>query len=212
MPKPYIPNDSWARKAKEEGYRARSVFKLKELDEHCKLLKPGMTILDLGAAPGSWLQYAAEKIGPKGKAIGIDILKIHPICAHVRTYEQDIINVKAVAAILAQEEVHYVDLILSDLAPNTSGIKDIDQWRSVELDRAVIAIAETHLKPGSRCVLKVLRGADFDEFFLELKGGGWKVQMEKPVASRDRSREVYLVLRKNGEPLTSRNGTSEWEK
>lgn len=196
MPKPYIPFDNWAKKAKEEGYRARSVFKLMELDARFHVLKPGMTVLDLGAAPGSWLQYAAEKIGPNGKAIGIDIQKIHPISPHVRTYEQDIINVNAVAAILAQEEIEYVDLILSDLAPNTSGIKDIDQWKSVELDRAVVTIAETHLKPGGRCVLKVLRGADFDEFFRELKMSGWKVQMEKPKASRDRSKEIYLVLRK----------------
>jgi len=196
MPKPYLPNDSWSRKAKEQGYRARSVFKLMELDERFKLLKPGMVVLDLGAAPGSWLQYTVEKIGPKGKAIGIDLQKIHPISAHVQTYEQDITNVKAIADILAQEDREYVDLILSDLAPNTSGIKDVDQWKSVELDRAVVAIAAAHLKPGSRCVLKVLRGADFDEFYRELKKSGWKVQMEKPKASRDRSKEVYLVLRK----------------
>ncbi|TSC99419.1 MAG: 23S rRNA (uridine2552-2'-O)-methyltransferase, partial [Candidatus Peregrinibacteria bacterium Greene1014_49] len=95
MPKRYIPNDKWARKAKEEGFRARSIYKLQELDEKFHLLSPGITILDLGAAPGSWLQYVSGKIGPKGLAIGLDLQKIEKIAANVVTMQQDIMDLDA---------------------------------------------------------------------------------------------------------------------
>lgn len=195
MPKPYTPNDKWSRKAAEEGYRARSVYKLKELDERCKLLRPGMFVLDLGACPGSWLQYAAEKVGNHGRVIGVDLQEIEPLGDTVAVHQADITDLAAVESILEQEHIAAVDLVLSDLAPKTSGIKDVDQWRSIELSQAVVATAQHCLKPGGTCVMKVLRGEDFDEFFAECKENWKKARVVQVKASRDRSREVYVILK-----------------
>jgi len=196
MPKPYQTNDKWSQKAASEGYRARSVYKLMELDERFGLLKPGMSILDCGAAPGSWAQLASEKIGPKGKIIGIDLTEIEPIADNVKTYHIDIHNADAVKSVLEQHGLNKVDLVLSDIAPSTSGVKDVDQWRSIELTQAVLALADQFLKTNGRCVLKVFRGADFDEFLNEMKQAWKKVKVVIVKASRDRSREVYIVCQK----------------
>ena len=194
MPKPYIPNDKWAHKAAAEGFRARSVYKLMELDERFRLLKQGQIVLDLGAAPGSWLQFASTQIGPKGKVIGVDLTPIAEVASNVKTFTQDMTDEKAIAQILSDEGITAVDLVLSDLAPNTSGVRDVDQWRSIELSQSVITIARQFLKPKGTCVIKVLRGADFDAFLRECKAGWHTVKPVTVAASRDRSREVYLVL------------------
>ncbi|MBI1813100.1 RlmE family RNA methyltransferase [Candidatus Peregrinibacteria bacterium] len=196
MPKPYIPNDAWSRKAAAEGYRARSVYKLIELDERFHLLQPGMTVLDLGAAPGSWLQHAAKKIGGKGRAIGLDLTPIVPIGSNVVTHPQDIADLRGVEDILAKEKIERIDLVLSDIAPSTSGIKDVDQWRSVELAQCVFTIAAKHLQSGGRCVVKIFRGADFDELLKWIKQRWCDARIVKVEASRDRSREVYVVATK----------------
>jgi len=191
MPKRYTPNDKWSQKAAEEGYRARSVYKLKELDEKFNLLSTGMIVLDLGAAPGSWLQYASEKVGPKGKVIGIDLKEIESIAPNVSTYVQDITDTDAVQKIIDTN----VDIILSDLAPKTSGVRDVDQWHSIELSQAVAKTAQKFLKSGGMCVLKVLRGGDFDEFLKELKSTWKSVKIADVKASRDRSNEIYIILK-----------------
>lgn len=196
MPKRYVPNDAWSRKAAKEGFRARSVYKLMELDERFHLLKAGQTVLDLAAAPGSWLQYVSRRIGPKGLAVGIDLTPIAPVADNVRTLTGDMRETETIDSLLHAENLPAVDLVLSDIAPSTSGIKDVDQWRSIELNQAVLAIAERWLKPQGRCVLKVFRGADFDAFLREVKAQWRDVKMTSPRASRDRSREVYLVMRK----------------
>lgn len=196
MPKPYTPNDAWSRKAAKEGFRARSVYKLMELDERFHLLKQGQTVLDLAAAPGSWLQYASKRIGPKGLAIGFDLQPIKSIADNVRTFEQDITQPEKIDSLLEAEHLPAIGLVLSDIAPSTSGIRDVDQWRSIELNQAVLAIAERWLKPGGFCVLKVFRGADFDGFLREVKAQWKDVRIATPRASRDRSKEVYLVMRK----------------
>jgi 23S rRNA (uridine2552-2'-O)-methyltransferase len=198
MPKPYTPNDHWSRKAAAEGFRARSVYKLQELDERFHLVQPGMTVLDIGAAPGSWLQYVSQKIGEKGKAIGIDLQAIAEVAPNVSVHRFDATDEAALERALEEEEVGFVDLVLSDIAPNTSGVKDIDQYRSVELTRVVLQIAARHLKSGGSCVVKVFRGGDFDELIRDIKIAGiWgDVRVTKTQASRDRSREVYLVMRK----------------
>jgi 23S rRNA (uridine2552-2'-O)-methyltransferase len=196
MPKPYIPNDKWSRRAAAEGFRARSVYKLMELDERFHLIKPGMTVLDIGAAPGSWLQYASQKVGPEGIVIGVDLQNIKPIADNVFTYEADITDTALMENILRRHEVETADLVLSDIAPNTSGIKDVDQWRSVELSQAVTDLAMKLLKPGGVCVCKIFRGADFDEFLGQLKTTWKRVGIKTVEASRDRSREVYLVCTK----------------
>lgn len=198
MPKPYTPNDKWSQRAAKEGFRARSVYKLQELDQRFGLLRPGMIVLDLGAAPGSWLQETSAKIGPEGKAIGFDLQAIHEVAPNVSVHRIDITDEPAVAEALEEEDVGFVDLVLSDIAPSTSGVKDVDQWRSVELAQASIHVAERYLKSKCMCVVKVFRGADFDELLREMKQKGqWSdVRVVKVTASRDRSREVYLVMRK----------------
>ncbi len=189
----YTPNDKWSRKAAEEGYRARSVFKLEELDKRFRLLKKNMMVLDLGAAPGSWLQYAAEKVGAKGKVIGLDLQEIEPIGKNVMTAVADITDIDEVQKIIGKNTI---DIVISDVAPSTSGIKDVDQWKSVELSEAVLATAEKVLKKDKICVMKVLRGADFDEFLAQTRKK-WKLVKATTVkASRDSSREVYVVLKK----------------
>lgn len=200
MPKPYIPNDKWSKKAAAEGYRARSVYKLKELDEKFRLLHSGMTVVDLGAAPGSWLQYVVEKVHPQrgdtsphcGKVIGIDLQEIEPI-EGVDTFKADITDADALSSILPEN----IGLIISDLAPKTSGRKDIDQWKSIELSQAVLNVARDRLKPGGKCVMKVLRGEDFDEFIRDCKQEFQDVTTFCAKASRDRSREIYVIVVKH---------------
>ncbi len=194
MPKPYIPNDKWSRKAAAEGYRARSAYKLMELDERFRLLQPGMMVLDFGAAPGSWLQYVSKKIGPRGMVIGFDLTHIEPVAENVITYKVDITDRAKVAEILRRHEVEKADLVLSDIAPSTSGIKDIDQWRSIELTDAVLETARDFLKPGGRCAVKIFRGADFDEFLGKVRQHWKNIRLAKVEASRDRSKEVYMVM------------------
>jgi 23S rRNA (uridine2552-2'-O)-methyltransferase len=193
MPKPYQPNDKWSQRAAAEGYRARSVYKLQELNERYDILDSGMIVLDLGAAPGSWMQYTSKIVEPNGMVIGMDLTPIAPIAENVFTYEQDITDFAAIEKILATHNVQHVDVVLSDIAPNTSGVKDVDQWRSVELSRAVMAVAERFLRRGGRIVMKVFRGADFDPFLNEVRLQYGNVKVKQVDASRDRSREVYVV-------------------
>ncbi|MDD5026056.1 MAG: RlmE family RNA methyltransferase [Candidatus Peribacteraceae bacterium] len=195
MPKPYTPNDAWSRRAAKEGYRARSVYKLMELDERFSLLKSGMTVLDLGCAPGSWMQYTVKRIGLTGHFIGMDVQEVKPV-EGATTFVQDIMDIQGVSTLLAKQNIHSFDLILSDLAPSTSGVKDVDQWRSIELSQAVADIAERFLKSDGICVIKVLRGADFDSFLKQLKHDWGSVRTTQVEASRDRSKEIYVLLRK----------------
>jgi 23S rRNA (uridine2552-2'-O)-methyltransferase len=193
MPKPYIPNDNWSKRAAAEGYRARSVYKLEELDQRFHLLGSGQKVIDAGAAPGSWLQYVSRKIGPKGLAVGFDLKPIDRIAPNVRTYVCDMTDDAAVKKALQEAGMAQADVVLSDIAPSTSGIKDVDQWKSLELSRAVVALARTHLKPGGALAMKVFRGRDFDAFIAELKKEYRTVKTVTVEASRDRSREVYVV-------------------
>lgn len=193
MPKPYIPNDKWSRRAAEEGFRARSVYKLQEMDERFGLLRSGMKVLDLGAAPGSWLQYVSKRIGNEGMVLGLDLKEIAHINGNVKTRVCDITDEKAVDAALASLGWTQVDLVLSDLAPNTTGIKDVDQWRSVELNRGVLTIAKRVLRKGGTVVMKVFRGKSFDDFTADVKRGYPAIKVISVDASRDRSREVYVI-------------------
>ncbi len=196
LPKPYIPNDKWSQKAAAEGYRARSVYKLMELNQKFRLLKPGLTVIDIGAAPGSWLQYTAQQVGPRGKVIGFDLQEIAPVAPNVSLHVLDVNDQEKLDAILQGEGVTTVDLLLSDIAPSTSGVRDVDQWRSIELAQMVLAVAMKYLPAGGRCVVKVFRGADFDEFLGEAKRTWRMVKIATAKASRDRSREVYVVVTK----------------
>ncbi len=196
MPKPYTPNDKWSQKAAKMGFRARSVFKLQELDERFQLLRPGMVVLDIGAAPGSWLQYASQKVGQHGRVFGFDLTPIEPVGRNVITEQLDALDRIKVEEALNRHGFMRPDLVLSDIAPNTSGVKDVDQARSVELALAVTTLAQQILMPGGQCVVKVFRGGDFDTFYRDLKGRWKEAKVVEVDATRDRSREVYVVVRK----------------
>lgn len=192
----YVPNDAYSRRATEEGFRARSVYKLEELDKRFHLFRSGMKIIDLGAAPGSWLQYISKRVGPKGKVIGIDLQAIEPIADNVFTAVEDITNIESVQRIISEQNLSSIHCVVSDLAPSTSGIKDIDQWRSVELSEAVLETAMAVLPAQGKCVIKVLRGADFDEFLQNARIKWELIRATRVKASRNSSREVYVVLKK----------------
>ncbi len=193
MPKAYVPNDRVAKRARYQGFRARSVYKLEELDERFNLLQLGMKVLDLGAAPGSWLQYASEKVGPFGHILGIDLKPIDPVNENVTTVIGDLTNPEVVSKALLDLGWDKVDLLLSDVAPSTTGILHVDQKRSVDLDRAIFEIAKRFLKPQGVLILKVFQAQEFQIFVKELKHYFKYVVVVKADASRDRSREVYVA-------------------
>jgi len=194
MTKPFIARDRWAIRAQVEGYRARSVYKLMEIDQRFHLLRPGLRILDVGAAPGSWLQYIAKRLQGRGIVIGVDREPIAPLgTSNVQTFERCIGDGKGIDGDLQRIGMTTFDLLLSDLAPNTSGVAEIDQFRSIELNRHVLTIADRWLRPGGDSVLKVFRGEDFESFLAEVRDQFARVKLISPRASRDRSREVYLV-------------------
>lgn len=195
MPKPYNPKDRLMIKAKQQGFRARSVYKLKELDQKFNLLLPGMKVLDIGAAPGSWLQFISQKVGPKGLGIGIDLQPIKPISQNIVTKIGDIREINDVNSIIDNLNIEKFDLIVSDAAPNTSGIKEVDQYKSIELCRGVVQIAKNWLKTQGILVMKVFRGGDFEKFIKDLKYYFSQVKIVKVKASRDRSQEVYIICK-----------------
>ncbi len=194
MPKPYNPHDKYFQRAQQMGYRARSVFKLEEIQQKFKILKPGKDILDLGAAPGSWLQYAAKIAGPRAGLIGVDLTPIKKIKPNVILKQLDIFSPEMEKFI---QRIHPAKfpVILSDLAPKTSGVKEADHYRSIELSQRVIELAQKFLAPQGSLVIKVFQGPDFDNFLKELKNKFKQVKIFKPKASRDRSFEVYMIIK-----------------
>lgn len=192
MPKPYTPNDKWSQKAQEEGFRARSVYKLQELNERFRLFTRNQSVLDLGACPGSWLQYVRTQVS--GTVVGVDLTPIEPI-EGVELFTADITDADKLNTIFIQLKVPEFPIIISDLAPKTSGIADVDQWRSIELSHAVLNVAKQWLTQTGTVVLKILRGADFDELLHDLKHHFEEVRVAIATASRDRSKEVYVIAR-----------------
>jgi 23S rRNA (uridine2552-2'-O)-methyltransferase len=178
--------DQYVRKAREQGYRSRAAFKLLELDAAEKLLRPGMTVIDLGAAPGGWSQVAAKKVGPKGTVLAIDLLQIAPISGV--TVVQGDFREKLPEGVKA-------DVVLSDLAPNLSGIANVDQARVLELSLGAIEICRKALKPDGVFVVKAFQGEAFQDVRARLKEVFMKVKVIKPPASRGESRETYAVAR-----------------
>ena len=182
--------DHYVRKAKEQGYRSRAAFKLLELDSKERLFRPGATVVDLGAAPGSWSQVAVQKTRPGGKVIAVDLLEIAPISG-VTVLKGDFRE----AGLLAALEGRKADVILSDVLPNLSGIPNVDQARAAELSFAAVDFCRKALKSGGVLVLKAFQGEAFDEVLQRLKQDFGKVNVRKPEASRGESRETYVVAR-----------------
>ena len=182
--------DAYVRKAKEQGYRSRAAYKLLEIDEKEKLFRPGQVVVDLGAAPGSWSQVAAQRVGPGGKVIAVDLLDIAPISG-VTVLKGDFRELDLLAALAGAR----ADVVLSDLSPNLSGIANVDQARSAELAGAALEFCKKALKPGALFLLKAFHGEAFDEVVQRLKHDFATVTVRKPGASRGESKETYLLCR-----------------
>ena len=181
----YNPHDRYYKKAKHEGYRSRAAYKLLELQQRYRLLRSGDNVVDLGAAPGGWSQVAAEKVKPGGRVLAIDLLPIVPISG-VTTHQGDF------------REIGYnerADLVLSDLSPNLSGIRNVDQARWLELAEAALELSRKWLKPDGVFVVKAFHGEAFDTLRSRLESAFKKVKIIKPPASRGESTETYVVAR-----------------
>lgn len=185
-------NDAYVQRAKKEGYRSRAAYKLLEIDARDKLLRPGMTVVELGATPGGWSQVVARRIGRKGKLVAIDLLEMEPVegCEFIRGDFRDDEALLALQAALAGRDV---DLVLSDMAPNISGIDTADQARSIELAELALDFCRTNLQPGGAFLVKVFQGAGFESFYRSMAKAFQRVATRKPDASRSRSAEVYLI-------------------
>lgn len=187
-------SDEYVKQAQALGYRSRAVFKLKELDDKSRLLKPGVVVVDLGAAPGGWSQYAAQRIGKGGRIIALDLLPMEELPGV--TFIQGDFREDAVLDELRQAlEGRPVDLVLSDMAPNMSGNRVVDQARGMHLAELALETAQEILKPGGDLVTKLFQGPDVDDYVHSARGLFVQVSVRKPKASRDRSPEVYLVGR-----------------
>ncbi len=182
--------DAYVRKAKEQGYRSRAAYKLLEIDQKEKLFRPGQVVVDLGAAPGSWSQVAAQRVRPGGKVIAVDLLDIAPISG-VTVLKGDFRELDLLAALAGAR----ADVVLSDLSPNLSGIANVDQARSAELAGAALEFCKKALKPGGVFLLKAFHGEAFDEVVQRLKHDFATVAVRKPGASRGESKETYLLCR-----------------
>ncbi len=185
-------SDEYVKQAQALGYRSRAVFKLQELDDRDHFLKPGLVVVDLGAAPGGWSQYASKKIGKKGVIIALDLLPIEPL-EGVTFLQGDFREETQLEALMAALAGRPVDLILSDMAPNMSGNKIVDQSRGMYLAELALEMARDILKPGGTFVTKLFQGPDVDTYLASAKSLFGKVSFRKPKASRSRSPEVYLV-------------------
>ena len=185
-------SDEYVKLAQERGYRSRAVFKLEEIQARDRLLKPGMTVVDLGAAPGGWSQYAAERVGKSGKIIALDLLPVEAL-AGVTFIQGDFQEQAILDQLMAVLAGDLVDLVMSDMAPNMSGTRAVDQPRAMYLAELALDTARSILRPGGSFVAKLFMGAGFDEFQREARRSFSQVVTRKPKASRDRSREVYLV-------------------
>lgn len=184
--------DPYVKQAQEKGYRSRAVFKLLEIQEKDKLIKPGMTVVDLGAAPGGWSQIAKDWIGDKGRIIALDILPMEPIVG-VEFIEGDFRDEAVLSKLESLVENKRIDLVISDIAPNMSGNDSVDQPRAMYLVELALDFTKQHLKPGGNFLAKVFQGEGFEDYLKDLRSNFDKVVTRKPKSSRDRSREVYLL-------------------
>ena len=185
-------NDAFVKQARKEGYRSRAAYKLLEINQRNRLLKPGMTVVDLGATPGSWAQVITQKLGGNGKVIALDLLEMAPLKG-VTFIQGDFREEKTLLELEKTLENRPLDLVISDMSPNVSGIKISDQARSIYLAELALAFAVERLNPGGSFLVKVFQGRDFDQFLLSMRLAFNRVLIRKPKASRDRSKELYLL-------------------
>ena len=187
-------DDIYVQRARQDGYRSRATYKLLEIDEKDRLIKPGMTVVDLGAAPGGWSQMAARLVGDKGHVVAMDILPMDGL-AGVDFLQGDFREDAVLEQLLKMIGDQDVDLVISDMAPNISGVGVVDQPRAMYLTDLALDMARQVLKPGGDFLVKVFQGEGFDGYMCDVRSSFSKVITRKPKASRPRSREVYLLAR-----------------
>ena len=187
-------DDPFVKMAQKDGYRSRASYKLLEIQEKDRILRPGMTVIDLGSAPGGWSQVTSRVIGDKGTLIASDILPMAAI-ADVTFIEGDFTEERVFQQIMDAVGNNPVDLVISDMAPNMSGVRAADQAAAMYLCELALDLASKVLRPGGDFLIKVFHGEGFDAYLRDVRSRFEKVQMRKPASSRDRSREQYLLAR-----------------
>jgi 23S rRNA (uridine2552-2'-O)-methyltransferase len=187
-------NDPFVKQAQRDGYRSRSAYKLIELNEKDRLIKPGMRVMDLGSAPGGWSQVAGNLVGKKGRVLATDILPMDPV-TNVDFIQGDFTDEQVVKELLAWLEGGKFDLIVSDIAPNITGIDSADQAGSMYFLELALDTVRKTLKPGANFAAKMFQGAGSDQYVKDLRTSFTKVLIRKPAASRAESREVYIVAK-----------------
>jgi 23S rRNA (uridine2552-2'-O)-methyltransferase len=187
-------SDPYVKRAQREGYRSRAAYKLLEIQEKDRVLQPGMHVVDLGAAPGSWSQIAARLVGRNGHLVALDLLPMEPLPG-VAVLEGDFREAEVLERLGVVLDGTPLDLVLSDMAPNITGMAAVDQPRSIYLVELALEFARDRLKPGGALVVKVFQGAGFDELLIEMRRSFSRVVSRKPKSSRPQSRELYLVAK-----------------
>lgn len=185
-------SDEFVKRAQREGYRARAAYKLMEIDDKDHLIKPGMVVVDLGSAPGSWSQVAIQRLQGKGRVIALDILEMQPVPG-VEFLQGDFREDSVLTQLESKLEGQQVDLVISDMAPNISGINVTDQARVAHLAELALEFAKDWLKPGGNLLVKVFAGSGFDDNLKAMREIFEQVVTRKPKASRDRSSEIFLL-------------------
>lgn len=187
-------NDRYVKQAQRDGYRSRASYKLLEIQEKDKIIKPGDRVVDLGAAPGGWSQVAARIVGKKGRVLAMDLLEMPPLFG-VDIIQGDFREQAIMDRLLAELDGRQVDVVLSDMAPNISGMTAVDQPRAMYLAELALDFANQTLTPGGRFVTKLFQGEGFDDYYRQARQSFERVVTRKPKASRPKSREVYMVAK-----------------
>ena len=185
-------NDPYVQRAQKDGYRSRAAYKLLEIDERDHVIKPGMVVVDLGATPGGWCQVVAGKLGQQGRIIALDLLPLLPL-PRVEFIQGDFRDESVLAQLENKLEGRQIGLVISDMAPNISGVNSADQARAMYLAELALEFASNHLMSGGSFVVKVFQGVGFEDYLKLMRSHFSKVLARKPKASRDRSSEQYLV-------------------
>ncbi len=185
-------DDPYVKRAQLEGYRSRAIYKLIEIQEKDRIVRPGMVVVDLGAAPGGWSQYLAKLVGERGRVIALDILPMDPLPG-VEFIQGDFMTEESYDALMAAVSGANIDLVTSDISPNLSGVKAVDIPRAMYLTELAFEFAKQVLPPGGALLLKIFQGEGFDPLIQSLRVSFKVVKTRKPQASRPRSKEVYLL-------------------
>ena len=184
--------DEYVKRARKQGARSRAIYKLEEIDRRDHLLRSGMSVVDLGAAPGGWSQYVKSRVGASGWVLALDILPMEPIVG-VEFIEGDFTEQPVLDLLMQRLQGKPVDLVISDMAPNMSGVPSVDQARSIGLAELALDFADKALKPGGDLLIKTFQGAGFSELHVQMRRRFGKLMSRKPPASRTESRELYLL-------------------